>query len=394
MAFRMRSWFQRWQEVLLALAVSMPVFALAGFVAGGREAEIRFPEGFSQPQESTDAFIAIAGIAYKTFFAVLALTFAVLVYRALRFQAGARVLVHYTNGPSVRGRSGATLLEISRLNGVAHASVCGGKARCSTCRVRIVEGANQQTAPEQNERRLLARIGAPETVRLACQLRPETEITVQRLVDPGTATDRANYDRDPFHWGVERRITLMFADIRGFTTISEKNFAFDIVFVLNRFQADMSRAIEANGGKIDKYLGDGLMAIFGADGRDDGGAAEAIAAARAMEESVASLNQEFRQLIGADLRIGVGLHTGPAILGRIGGSPNSASLTALGDTVNSAARLEEMTKTFKTFCVASDATIAASGFDVSGAEAHDVPVRGRAETMKVWAIPSFMPELV
>ena len=385
MFLRLKPWFMRWRDVLIGLSVALPVFALAGFWSGMAEAVARLPAGANRPEGVDAAFMAIAPRAYNFFYATLLLTLAIVALRVIRAQFAEKVNIQYTDGPAIRASTGGTLLDISRRNGVPHASVCGGKARCSTCRVRLLEGAETQTAPEQAERRLLARIGAPGTVRLACQLVPSGQLVVQRLVDPGDAAQQDNYERDPFHWGVERRITLMFCDIRGFTTISEKNFAYDIVFVLNRFQADMSRAIETNGGRIDKYLGDGLMAIFGADGLEDGGSRAALAAARDMEQAVLDLNQEFRQLIGADLRIGIGLHTGPAILGRIGGSPKSASLTALGDTVNTAARLEEMTKTFGVFCVASEDCIAAAGFYPEHAENHEVPVRGRVAQLKIWA---------
>lgn len=386
MFFRLQPWFTRWRDALIGLSVALPMFALAGFWSGMMEAAARLPDGINRPDGADAAFIAIAPKAYGFFYAMLLLTLAIVALRVIRSQFAEKVNIQYTDGPTIRASTGGTLLDISRRNGVPHASVCGGKARCSTCRVRLLEGADKQAAPEHAERRLLARIGAPATVRLACQLVPSSDhLVVQRLVDPGDAAQQDNYERDPFHWGVERRITLMFCDIRGFTTISEKNFAYDIVFVLNRFQADMSRAIEANGGRIDKYLGDGLMAIFGAEGLEDGGSRAALAAARDMEQAVQDLNQEFRQLIGADLRIGIGLHTGPAILGRIGGSPKSASLTALGDTVNTAARLEEMTKTYGAFCVASEDCITAAGFYPESAEYHEVPVRGRVAQLKIWA---------
>ncbi len=389
MVMRLKPWFPRAREILLSLAVSFPLFALAGFLAGMREAARRFPEGTEISAAQVEAFTRLLGVGEIVLYSAIGLVTTTLLYRLVRSRVGPRIIVRYADGPKLRTVPGATLLEISRANSVPHASVCGGRARCSTCRVRILEGETVQPEPNQAERRLLARINAPESVRLACQLRPVGDIAVQRLVDAGEAARRDNHQIDPFRWGVERRVTLLFADIRGFTTIAEQNFAFDIVFVLNRFLSAMSSSVEANGGRVDKYLGDGLMAIFGVNGAADGGARGALDAAKAMGEALASLNTEFLPLLNAELRIGIGLHTGPAILGRIGGGANASALTALGDTVNIAARLEEMTKALKAVCVVSEATMTGAGIDCTGFALHDVAVRGRSEPLRVRAFLTF-----
>lgn len=385
MLLRIRPWYGQWRQVIYGIAILIPALALAGFLSGLREAQARFPSGYQSPEAREQFFGPAVDVAITVLWAAYALTAVAILFRIGKALTATRVLVRYSDGPTVRAKEGATLLEISRANGIPHASVCGGKARCSTCRVRILEGSAEQDVPLQAERRLLAKIGAPESVRLACQLRPKEEIYVQRLVDPGDARSGLATQNDPFYWGVERQITLMFADIRGFTTISEKNFAFDIVFALNRFQADMSAAIVRNGGRIDKYLGDGLMAIFGAEGIEGGGASQAMAAVDDMFRALDRLNAEFHALLGDDLRIGVGIHTGPAILGRIGGDSHTAALTALGDTVNLAARLEEMTKTFAAVCVVSETTLELAGLAVDQGELHEAPVRGRTLPLKIRA---------
>lgn len=387
MVLRLKPWFRRWRDGLFALALAVPLFAMAGFLAGMREARMRF----SGPT-ITEAQIAAFGrseyvlewlvwIAFGAAFVAFALRLALARFRA-------RLTVRYADGPSVKVAPGATLLEISRLSGVPHASVCGGRARCSTCRVRILEGSDPQPEPNAAERRLLARIGAPDSVRLACQLRPVDDIGVQRLVDARDAGRRENHQQDPFRWGVERRVTLLFTDIRGFTSIAEKSVAFDIVFVLNRFLSEMSQAVQTSGGRVDKYLGDGLMAIFGADGEADGGAGAALRAIAAMGVALETVNREFEPLLGTTLRIGIGVHTGPAILGRIGGS-GTAQLTALGDTVNIAARLEEMTKALSAVCVVSQATLDAAGNAGEGLGTHEVAVRGRSEPLRVRSLLRF-----
>ena len=388
MVLRLKPWFGRWRDVLFGLACAVPLFALAGFLAGMREAKRRFA-GPTITEAQVAAFNRLdfymewlLGLAFGAALATIAIRFLMARFRS-------RLTVRYADGPTLKVAPGATLLEISRLAGIPHASVCGGRARCSTCRVRLLEGSALQPEPSIAEQRLLARIGAPESVRLACQLRPTEEICVQRLVNAGEATRRENLQQDPFRWGVERRVTVMFADIRGFTSIAEKSVAFDVVFILNRFLSEMSAAIEKAGGRIDKYLGDGLMALFGADGSEDGGSRAALDAVAGMGAALETLNREFEPLLKARLRIGIGLHTGPAILGRIGGGGKAAQLTALGDTVNIAARLEEMTKALAAVCVVSQATLEAAGHSGADMAQHEVTVRGRSEPLSVRALAQF-----
>ena len=151
---------------------------------------------------------------------------------------------------------------------VPHASVCGGRARCSTCRVGVETGLANLMPPTGAEAMTLASIKAPPHVRLACQIRPREPITVTRLVAPPA---RAGARRQPagHPQGIERTLAVLFLDTRGFTMISEKRLPYDVVFILNRLFAEVGEAIERHDGAIDKYLGDGLMAIFGAAGGAD-----------------------------------------------------------------------------------------------------------------------------
>lgn len=392
MTLRLKPWFARWRMPLLAAAVFVPVFALCGMVAGIREVALAPYNGDVTARNA--AFYAQYPVVYSIIMVVFATALATIVLRAILARFEHSVIVRYAEGPVVRGLPGMTLLEISRRNHIPHASVCGGKARCSTCRVRVTQSTVEQPPPNAAERRLLARIGAPPNIRLGCQLKPVGDLGVERLVDAGNARAGIVVHNDPFRWGVERQITVMFADIRSFTSIAEKHFAFDIVFALNRFQADMARAIEINNGRIDKYLGDGLMAIFGIQGGRDAGAADAMRASRAMLENLEALNGEFQTLLGSRLRIGIGLHSGSAILGRIGADASSAGLTALGDTVNVAARLEEMTKTFGAVCVASESTLITAYAQATIGTPHDVAIRGRSQPLAVRSFASLaeMPE--
>jgi adenylate cyclase len=213
-----------------------------------------------------------------TFLGLLGLALLVPIVRSLRKAAGARVEVTYRGGPVVRVLQGPTLLEISRMQGVPHASVCGGRARCSTCRVGIESGLSHLEPPTSAEAETLAGIGAPPHVRLACQIRPRAAITVTRLVAPPMRVGGAR--RDVAGQGEERNLAVLFLDVRGFTAISEARLPYDVVFIINRLFAEVGEAIRRHGGHIDKYLGDGLMALFGAERGEDIGCRQALAAAR------------------------------------------------------------------------------------------------------------------
>jgi adenylate cyclase len=175
---------------------------------------------------------------------------------------------------------------------------------------------------------------------------------------------------------------VMFSDLRGFTTLAERLYPYDSVFLLNRYFEVMSEAIERHGGEVDKFLGDGIMALFGISAAQGAGSRSALYAARDMFAALDRLNREFDATLSEALRMGVGLHTGPAVLGRVG-AERSASLTALGDTVNTASRLESMNKDFNSMLVVSDATMRASKLVLEGAEIHEITVRGRGEILTV-----------
>ncbi|MFM7344327.1 MAG: adenylate/guanylate cyclase domain-containing protein, partial [Tagaea sp.] len=184
--------------------------------------------------------------------------------------------------------------------------------------------------------------------------------------------------------GRELDIVVLFADLRGFTGLSAGQLPYDTVFLLNRYFAAMGRAIEASGGTVDKFIGDGVMALFGADGRRAADAArQALSAARAMGEALAALNAELAHDLKAPLRIGIGLHAGPAIVGEMGYG-RAMHLTAIGDTVNAASRIEGLSKDFAAELVVSEAVFARAGI-ATGAKPHEVDLRGREGKMKVYA---------
>jgi adenylate cyclase len=146
-----------------------------------------------------------------TFYAVCPLGLVALCAQARVEPCRLTLVVTYAGGPQVKSAVGPSLLEISRMNGIPHTSVCGGRARCSTCRVRIDHGGDALPAPTAAEHATLQRIGAPANIRLACQLRPTTSIAVTRLVAPSANPQmRLGHDASSGE-GVERPVAILFS---------------------------------------------------------------------------------------------------------------------------------------------------------------------------------------
>jgi adenylate cyclase len=226
---------------------------------------------------------------------------------------------------------------------VPHASVCGGRARCSTCRVRIDEGAGSLRPPEYPEAITLASIAAPHNVRLACQVRPAAPLSVTRLLRPASTGPQAAGQEELDAAGVEKPLAVMFLDLRDFTQLSRSRLAYDVVFILNEFFAAAGSAIQTHGGWIDKFLGDGLLAIFGQRHGVEAGCRQALRAARAIDLALDDVNAKLGTEVGRPLRVGMGLHAGPLLLGRIGFG-DAVDLTVVGNAVNVASRLETVAK--------------------------------------------------
>jgi adenylate cyclase len=309
----------------------------------------------------------------------------VLVARGVRtvWQRRRSIRITYPGPRVLTVPAGFTVLEASRAAGIPHASVCGGRGRCSTCRVRVGRGLEHLPRPHEAERRVLARVGAAPDVRLACQIRPASDLTVEPLLAPSTAPGGAL--AADVRQGHESEIAVLFADLRGFTRMAEHKLPYDVVFVLNRFFETVGTAITGAGGVTNQFTGDGVMALFGIDDGAATGCRQAVAAARAIVEGLTALSAELAGELAAPLRIGIGVHAGPAVVGQMGWG-ESFYLTAVGDTVHVAARLEQATKDYNAELVVSDAVARLAGFDLSAFPGHELSVRNRAGRVGVRVI--------
>ena len=391
---RLKKFYPRFAPYFLALALLIPVCGLLGFVNAGRELSnliARQPDWLENflsaakvpPRSARAVLYMIYDGVLITFGAAIAVALLARLVRSL-VERRSLIRITYPGGRVVQVPRNFSVLEASRLADIPHASVCGGRGRCSTCRVRVSQGAASLPPPSVREFKVLQRVGAAPNVRLACQLRPTANLTVTPLL-PASAQARDGFGQPAYLTGQERMIVVMFADIRSFTGIAETKLPYDLVFFLNSYFESVGAAIVSNGGIIDKFVGDGVMALFGVQSGPEEGCREALAAAHAMIRRVVDLSQALSEELHAPLRIGIGVHCGPAVVGRMGYG-ESIHVTAIGDTVNVASRLQDATKEFGCQLVFSAEVAERSGLNTAGLERHELTVRNRRESLTVFAV--------
>jgi adenylate cyclase len=394
---RVRPWYERVQPAALVLAVLVPVLSLLGAIEAGRHvaalaaadpdwtrrafAAMRLPT----PQAAA-ALERIGDLLIWFFCGMIAAVLLARLARAFWRRRHGLIRIGYPDGRLVEVTPGTSVLEASRLAQIPHAHVCGGRGRCSTCRVRVRGTPGSIDPPGPVEERVLHRIGATANVRLACQLRPKGPVEVTPLLPP-FAYAMDGQRRVDIAQGSEREIAILFADIRGFTELSEGRLPYDVVFILNRYFAAVGRAVETAGGRVDKFLGDGVMALFGIESGAVAGCREALAAARQMSERLAELNLSLRAELDRPLRIGIGIHCGPTIIGEMGYG-GAAAITAIGDAVNTASRLEELTKEYGCELVVSEEIVRRAEADLSPFPRYEIEIRGKRGTLAVRTLAS------
>jgi adenylate cyclase len=220
--------------------------------------------------------------------------------------------------------------------------------------------------------------------------RQRTKLLFSRFVPENVVDqvlDRA--DDDLRLGGVQREGTVMFSDLRGFTSFAEALPVERVIEVLNRYLGEMSEAILNNGGTLVAYMGDGIMAVFGAPIEQPDHADRALTAAREMlGPRLATFNQYLRdEGLGEGFRMGVGLNSGHVMSGNVG-SERRLEYTAIGDTTNTAARLEGMTKgtPHQLYMAESTRAFLRSAPD-DLVDVGEFEVRGRTQKIKLWSIP-------
>jgi adenylate cyclase len=393
---RMKSFFRYAAPYLLAAAVLVPTLALLGLYQGGRtvikeSTDVQWrttnlsPDRIGTPAqaETLDEILDYFLIGYL---GLLALVLAARGARALHERRGGMITLSYGNGRILRVPKGLSVLEASLRYRIPHASVCGGRARCSTCRIRVIGDYTSLPQPSNREAFVLNRVGSGSdpAIRLACQLRPECDISFFQIFTPQTAAARHS---SPSHIGEERYLVSMFVDMRGSTRLAENRLPFDTVFVVNRFLGAVSKAVIECGGQPNQFLGDGQLALFGLATNRRTACRQALKAAGRIAAHVEELNQFLKNDLREPIRFGIGIHGGEVIVGDIGYRDHMV-FTALGDAVNVAARLQDMTKNLGCEAVVSDEVRATAGLADDALPRQEVEIRGRTGPMSVRVVVS------
>jgi adenylate cyclase len=389
---RMKPFFKRAAPFLLSAAVLIPTLALLGIYQGGRSVMADYGDAdwriknLTQRQLGTAAQQQVlersTGGMIIGYLGLLGLVLLARGARAIHERRGGMVSLSYGNGRTVRVPKGLSVLEASLRHNVPHASVCGGRARCSTCRIRIIGDCSDLPQPSQREAFVLGRVGtADPSIRLACQLRPTTDLSFFQLFLPHTMSANSHAS-NPTRIGQERYLVSMFVDMRGSTQLAEKRLPFDTVFIVNRFLGAVSQAVLESGGRPNQFVGDGMLALFGLTTGRPEACRQALRAAAMIAANVDELNQFLSHDLREPIRFGIGIHGGEVIVGDIGYRDHMV-FTALGDPVNVAARLQDMTKSLACEAVISDEVRTTAGLSAAALPAQEVTIRGRNEPMMV-----------
>jgi adenylate cyclase len=391
---RMKTFFRRAAPFLLAAAVLVPTLALLGIYQGGRavmkdsadpqwRAANLSPDKVGAPAE-TETLERIMGGFIIGYLGLLGLVLIARGVRTLHERRAGMITLSYGNGRTIRVPKGLSVLEASLRHQVPHASVCGGRARCSTCRIRVIGDCAALPQPSNRESFVLNRVGsaADPAIRLACQLRPETDLSFFQIFTPQTVVTRHG---GPSHVGEERYLVSMFVDMRGSTRLAESRLPFDTVFIVNRFLGAVSQAVIECGGQPNQFLGDGQLALFGLATNRRTACRQALSAAARISVHVEELNRFLKNDLREPIRFGVGIHGGEVIVGDIGYRDHIV-FTALGDAVNVAARLQDMTKTLGCEVIVSDDVRATAGLASDALPRQDVEIRGRSVPINVCVV--------
>jgi adenylate cyclase len=296
------------------------------------------------------------------------------------------------NHKVIQQKEEGTILEAALNNDIDHYHVCGGNARCTTCRVYVKAGQENIAPRTQAELKIAQDKNWRNNIRLACQAKVLGDITIKRLVVDDMDADLVRSEGSITTPANERSLVVMFCDLENYTGFAATHLhnPYDVIHLLNRYYQEIGEPIISNHGYIDKYMGDGFLALFGCENNDDAteNALNAIRASLRMQARIKQLNKYISRQFSHQFKIRIGLHYGPVIIGEVGYRANK-QLTVLGNTVNIASRIESANKTFGTQILASQEFIDCIDNEVEIGEVFNTQLRGQNRSHTLYEIKGF-----
>ncbi|MBW2001299.1 MAG: adenylate/guanylate cyclase domain-containing protein [Deltaproteobacteria bacterium] len=256
----------------------------------------------------------------------------------------------YTDNETVFASPGSTILEATLKAKINHVHVCGGNARCSTCRVYIVDGLSNCLPRNEKEKQVAEKLGFPQNIRLACQTKISGNIAIRRPVVDDLDREiilKQFGDGSGTKLGQEKDLAILFTDIEHYTQFAEAFPAYDVVHVLNRYYQTMNEIIVHHKGIISDVAGDGILALFGVMEDSKNPVLDAINATHGMNTALVQFNKYLNQMYDRSFRIRAGINFGKVIVGNFDTGMMS-KISAIGDEVNLASRIETANKNFGT----------------------------------------------
>jgi adenylate cyclase len=398
-AFSRRRLYQRLRFVLFAAAVLLPVLAGLGFLSMGKE--LAASPSFVAAMQAIPAAAPAEGLtlarlrdgALALYFSAIALVFAAREIRALiERRRNLLVTIEYPQRV-VRVPRGWTVLEASRSHHIPHMSMCGGRARCSTCRVRVVSGEAHCPAPEADEAQTLARIGAPASVRLACQLRPRGDIAVVPLLAAAPAPLLPTSVRN----SVERDIVIMLVDWRGRTAFTERHLPQDALYFARLFGEAVVSAVRMGDDAHCELDGDVVTVLFGLNGDFAHACRSALEAAARLGRALEAFRNRHEREFGDAARFTVVMHAGHAAVGDIG-FQDAHRLVAVGPATDTANRLRARAAELGDKFIVSSTVIDGAGATIASDSAQRIELAAAGATTIAYTTSSitraFAPAIV
>jgi adenylate cyclase len=392
-AFNRRPLYRRLRFALFAVALLLPAFSAFGFLAMGRELSVNAAATAAAQDYLGPAHAAErAGIArwhnglLIGYFSIISATFGARAVRNVLERSRKRLVSISYPGRTVRAPRGWSVLEASRSFHLPHASMCGGRARCSTCRVQVTAGEDCCPEAAGDEQATLARIGAPPDVRLACQLRPTGDIAVVPLV----RTALPVYRPPARQRNTERDIVVMFCDFLNREELAHDQLPQDLLYLLTLYSEALGEAIRAAGGTLTTIGPDGVCALFGLDREPARAARLALQAAGDIERALSDLDHRLGR--ERRLHVSVSIHAGRAVVGEIG-SDDPPAMMALGEAVDVANELRRAAAAHKrAFAISEPVTAAAAVESAAGDKVTiHLPRSGAPVVASLSASPPVLP---